>query len=156
LHFPILLHSWQIDFHTFSKFITMSCGGIEPWENVPAHVAHGLPTWFNEVSGFKKTHELAYECQFAKTSVPNKRDYGNKRQHKIFMLIQPLVITNSNKCWKWKTRKTLKNNYNRRILLELVKTWKNQIYNSYASSPYYTCISFPFWMATSYGKFSRV
>jgi hypothetical protein len=88
----------QIDFHTFFKFMTTPCGGIKLWENFLAHVVHSLPTLFNEVSGFKKTHELVYGCQFAKTSVPNKHDYGNKRQDKMIMLIQSLVITNSNKC----------------------------------------------------------
>jgi hypothetical protein len=35
---------WQIDFHTFSKFMTMPCKGIELHEYFRAHVAHGLPT----------------------------------------------------------------------------------------------------------------
>jgi hypothetical protein len=42
--FNSLTFLWQIDFHTFSKFMTMPCGGIELRENCPAHVAHGLPT----------------------------------------------------------------------------------------------------------------
>jgi hypothetical protein len=50
----------------------------------------------------------------------------------MIMLIQSLVITNSNKCSNWRARKTLKNNYNRGILLEFVKSPKNHISNNYA------------------------
>jgi hypothetical protein len=39
--FNSLAFLWQIYFHTFSKFITMPCGGIKLWENFLAHVAHG-------------------------------------------------------------------------------------------------------------------
>jgi len=35
-------------------------------------IAYGLPTYPNEVNDFKKTNELAYKCQLAKISVPNK------------------------------------------------------------------------------------